>query len=474
MLRTLQFIFLVNCCLYVGISPLFSQSNTFNDFTKLYTGDSLAISSLELLIDLELFNNFIQTVNYKNPEQFKLDSIVAGNDSPSIKFEYRLTDTLDALFLFTWDNGNNYWTPSNMSLWHYNKNGLLFKQSYNPWNGDFTNLDESNATLIRTYTYNPDNLLSDYKDQTYNDIQNNKYSNHHTYHYDSTNVLDSINMYFWKNDRDTSMLVDKFIYKNSQGLLIESKHYKFDEFGNIERGDSVIYSYNHDGNIELESIYLWNEGHGFSIPELKMYQYNPDRTVNNIIVQTLNEEEEFVTVLLEEYDYYPYGSIESITNKRRNSTGILFIEEMTSYDHDESIMKSQIKLPRYREAIIPDYHIQSHMLLTETVYKGNSLSLDQWYNYYYSDIRTSVTNDNLVYNNDVILYPNPTSSTIDFEIEGNYSELEFVIFNINGQVVLNGNYDNSSINISALPQGIYSCFLKIDGKVTTKKLAIIK
>ena len=68
---------------------------------------------------------------------------------------------------------------------------------------------------------------------------------------------------------------------------------------------------------------------------------------------------------------------------------------------------------------------------------------------------------------DIFIYPNPTSDIVN--IEGNYSQLKVVVYDILGKQVMNKSITNS-IDISQLEKGVYILKLSDGVKLTTKRI----
>ena len=68
---------------------------------------------------------------------------------------------------------------------------------------------------------------------------------------------------------------------------------------------------------------------------------------------------------------------------------------------------------------------------------------------------------------DISIYPNPTSDIV--YIEGNYSQLKVVVYDILGKQVMNKSITNS-IDISQLEKGVYILQLSDGVKLTTQRI----
>ena len=68
---------------------------------------------------------------------------------------------------------------------------------------------------------------------------------------------------------------------------------------------------------------------------------------------------------------------------------------------------------------------------------------------------------------DISIYPNPTSDIV--YIEGNYTQLKVIIYNVLGKEILNKSITNS-IDISHLDNGVYILQLSDGAKLTTQRI----
>ena len=68
---------------------------------------------------------------------------------------------------------------------------------------------------------------------------------------------------------------------------------------------------------------------------------------------------------------------------------------------------------------------------------------------------------------DISIYPNPTSDIV--YIDGNYTQLKVIIYNVLGKEILNKSITNS-IDISHLDNGVYILQLSDGVKLSTRKI----
>ena len=68
---------------------------------------------------------------------------------------------------------------------------------------------------------------------------------------------------------------------------------------------------------------------------------------------------------------------------------------------------------------------------------------------------------------DILIYPNPTSDIV--YIDGNYTQLKVVVYDILGKQVMKESITNS-IDISQLEKGVYILQLSDGAKLTTQRI----
>lgn len=88
---------------------------------------------------------------------------------------------------------------------------------------------------------------------------------------------------------------------------------------------------------------------------------------------------------------------------------------------------------------------------------------------YEKEIVDTSSNIGLFENNiELDIYPNPTTDVLNIKGSDSFNTTEFKIFNLNGQLVKSGVYDNK-IYVSDLSTGVYLLHLVVDGKPLTNK-----
>ena len=84
--------------------------------------------------------------------------------------------------------------------------------------------------------------------------------------------------------------------------------------------------------------------------------------------------------------------------------------------------------------------------------------------FYFTDLVNGVNEKSIV--SEINIYPKPTSNTLN--INGIIKNINYSIFNLQGQSILKGN-TNNNIDVSTLPQGMYILNLETESGVLVNK-----
>lgn len=89
------------------------------------------------------------------------------------------------------------------------------------------------------------------------------------------------------------------------------------------------------------------------------------------------------------------------------------------------------------------------------------------------DENTTLSVDEVAATTNISLYPNPATDVINISVQGNNSDMNAEIYNVSGQMVHRAVVqNNSSINISNLPDGMY--YIKLNGETANGTQKFIK
>ena len=89
------------------------------------------------------------------------------------------------------------------------------------------------------------------------------------------------------------------------------------------------------------------------------------------------------------------------------------------------------------------------------------------------DVKNNTFNDTKATNDNIVVYPNPTSGYIMFKTLASVSLTNLKIYNMLGKIVYSNNINNfSDIDISGFPKGLYMVKLQTDNGTVVKKIMI--
>jgi len=103
-----------------------------------------------------------------------------------------------------------------------------------------------------------------------------------------------------------------------------------------------------------------------------------------------------------------------------------------------------------------------------------------WDVYFLDDFNVSsapLDINNILDNDNIIIYPQPATNTLNVEINRNNKEInKLQLFDIKGCLLLSQsiNQDNTSLDVSAFDSGIYFVKIQSDKTVFTQKIQITK
>ncbi|NNE27034.1 MAG: T9SS type A sorting domain-containing protein [Saprospiraceae bacterium] len=344
---------------------------------------------------------------------------------------------------------------------HYNDKEFFIRQSFNPWDGDYKNLDESNPLTIQTFYYDNNGLLERSESQGRQEIEENRPSSVRLLYYNDNQLLERYEYYSWDNTLDSLTLRDYTLYRhNDQKLLDNIVQWDLHPVRGWEYLDSTSFTYNEVGQLVKEDNFFWSisKGNIFFPNFQRNYLYNTNGTLKSRKrFESYKENTNTWGVFqMGEFDYHEYGSLSTITSI--DSVYPYMIPEEyyeIKYIHDENIHQENVQLPRSLDQGFHEY--QNHILLTreENSIRYGSSPVER-VEYYYSKLPTTSTQE--VIKQDVAsIYPNPViSNNINVFVSDYSSVLDVTIYNIDGQRLRQKQIQNNAqLNIAHLEPGIY-------------------
>ncbi len=349
--------------------------------------------------------------------------------------------------------------------YYYNASGDIISLKLKSANGEF--LGE------KTWEYNDNGLIKDFiynEGMVYKKISKTYYSNGSPKKQERT----------IKTCQHYGNMSGCLSWREPEKQIIYFNHEGIPDSGLIINKDSVpvVYDYEHDENKHIELI-------------KEIREYGNDSTVLTIKIQDTEDNRRIFEYTHESYTYSSrryYFTERSIANL--NEDGKRVSGEYYRWDYDkkttdlqttDTLMYDSSGRLRYIHSMSWDDEFKGSDHLREFQYdsKGNLTSysiynrgfLNEWSlyekRYYYHPIAVRSTNIVKDIDDKIIIYPNPASDCIFYDmVNSGYELSHYEIHDLRGLKLfsgsLKGNSDNS-IDISGLKQGIYLIYFYEEG-----------
>ena len=370
-------------------------------------------------------------------QSVQLDSIISYRDTLSeMPFTKRIyqynnegTHTKTIAWNTTSSNGVVMYGITQMDSFYYNEQGLLDKVSvFGLHNGVYV---ETIRTILE---YDDDGNNTKYKSQGKNDMSNDWYDL-----WVWTNVFENglnvESILTFKNPNtgiSTRLNREEYIYDPNTDLLIENNSFEYDVVTSEEYPTTRrVFFHDADGLIERSDRYSYNE--------------NSSAFELNSIANYKNDD---------------FGNNLSRTSLRIDSNGVETLSFRTTNVYNTNIENSQTDLPVNNFIqFVNNKHITLHS--TSESWEDEEWKINSKSVYHYSDLTGT---DDVTNVKELILFPNPAMSTLNFEnMELLETGASIQFMKIDGSEVFNGKLNDSQINIEHLSKGFYNIILKNDG-----------
>jgi uncharacterized protein YkuJ len=328
----------------------------------------------------------------------------------------------DILFEYSYEWSGTAWDTTSKTEAVYDIDGVLERMIHSDWNEYIAEWAIEKAE----YTYDIDGYLekitvSEWDESVADWMDYLKIQ----YAYDANKYQTMFAYYFWEDTDWVGIWKDSSAY-DADGNRILRISYDWDNNGWVE-DEKGEYAYDTYGNRILEASYIW-DGTDWVGDEKEEYEYDAN---GNLLMEASYEWEE------EEGDWF----------------GSKYV-----YEYDMSYAKADLIFPSF-------YDDMYNKRLKVTFYWGTETDWTEEESegsiYYWSEPKVGISEiktDNV----SVSVYPNPVSTQLHVNI-GTPKTVDYAIYNIIGQIILQGKLQESSIiNVESLSNGMY--FLKIDGK----------
>lgn len=279
-----------------------------------------------------------------------------------------------------------------------------------------------------------------------------------------------------------SGVLSVFDYINNQWIQSGTVTYTYNVDGKIteelqdtnevilSNGDQVSYNgfikYEHTYNSNIKVNWKkfkknLNTNNEWQLERVKIYTYNSDNLL--VLIEEGDNETELTSKTELTYDTND-NLTEEIYSYLDNS-----IWNYTSkyvYSYENQISEDDLLLPNHyilEYLLDSDFYTFKNKITNLSIYDwNNSWDFDMSLDFHYSEIALSV---NDVLKDHLVIYPNPTSNKVKFEIE-NIENIE--IYDINGKRMIDTK--SNIINIENLSNGVYFYKIYKEKEILTGKL----
>ena len=177
-----------------------------------------------------------------------------------------------------------------------------------------------------------------------------------------------------------------------------------------------------------------------------------------------NKDHVFV-VSIPDYAYTPYGR-----NNQNIST------EIDAYNAINKRVADQYGITYFDITPISRQGLAEPDLVASDGLHPSALMYERWVDLMMEQLKANNTLSNASSSNHkkkVVFYPNPTSQTVNIDIEvSSLRNATYKIYNPVGGLLLTGKVENNPIDISSLPKSVYTIELKTDEESYREKLII--
>ena len=374
----------------------------------------------------------------------KLDSIISVEwDSTTSQWEnsYKEEYTYDASGNITVeidrekDSTTNQWENSYKYEYTYDANGNMTVVIYSEWN-DTTSQWENSYKEENTYDANDNMTVEIYSEWN-----------------SSTSQWENSSMYEFTCDANGNLTVaisSVWFSSTSQWVNSNKHEYTYDANGNMTDEISSLW---------LSSTSQWENTYKGEYT----YDANSNRTI--VIYSDWNSTtSQWENWQKFEYTYDANGNMTVEIDSEWNSTTNQW-ENSYKYEftYDLAYLNNDLILPFFY-----DFSVNKLTAITTYGYDGTTWANLHAETFKYSDITSVPEVNNIAYT----VYPNPASEYVTFDISEPTINSKVDIFTVQGKRILSQSLNDKTVDVSALPKGIYFYQLSIDGKFSNGKIVI--
>jgi len=383
----------------------------------------------------KLFPLILNQLKTKENGDLKLDSIIGelwDDATEQMMYIYKYTFGYDANknvnveVHYSWNKANNKWIGSNKYEYNYDVNGNDTLSIYYHWDGNTNQWNTINKS-------------------------------EHTYNTNGDPVMDVF--YDWNQISDDWIVSSKDEYTlDENGYVILDIFYDWDNYtedwANSSKTECFYYA---NGNPILDIYYAWDETINEWIASGKNeYNYDDNDHLITWSYSLLNETTNYQWVYFMKEDY-----IYDLNGNKNSEIFYLWNADSSKWD--------TIEIMEYTYDEHGNMAMDIGYIWDETT-SQYSFEVER-HTYYYSE--QSVTDNNIIYEKGIRIYPNPTKEIIIVETPSASTTSIIILFDLQGKQVLSQEFSGSAqISVSRFKNGIYLYNVISDGEIFRGKLSI--
>lgn len=418
---------------------------------------------------------------HKKEYQFKDDFQQEFTNQNAVDEKTWINTTVDLCY-HDWNSNANSWELTYKNSSTYNNEGKLVVELWQMWDTLANNWVNDEQ---RTYTYNINSKMIESIKTVWDTILSGWVNVEKVENvFDTTLILTSVT-YNWNSSSSTwenSSKRDFIDYDINQNLLELINYMWNSSINNWEENMRFVNTYNGSGKTIQSLSYTW----------LGSWDYNSKTTYN----YDVNNNQ------IHNYRYSWNGStwapssetfnVYDIYNQRIESRSYLWSQPLASMVEYYKSTQSYDLAGNVIEQIhftwntinstwlnnlkwMNTYDIDNNVVQTFRYVWNDPSSI--WDNSTWEVLCSSITNTNEVQDYNVIeIYPNPSNGLVFLDLQNKNLPIENItVFTLDGKVVFENNkFNNNTLDLTFLPNGIYYLTIKDESTTYRKKLVLIK
>ena len=405
----------------------------------------------------------------------RLDSIV----SPSYKtvFTYDQSGKNTQRIYYSWSSSEKKMKEEDKETYAYDVNGHLTVRTYYNWKGDTISWKEDKKT---EYTYGANGFQASEIFYSWDNMTNKWFEgNKNEYTYDASGNMTVKIHYGWSSNRWITYTKEEYTYAGKIQIRLITYNWDGEDWKPTKKDED---------NQTTRTIYNWNNATN-QWKAVQKYEYTsyPDGYTSYKWEDQINDwkpEGQTVVDGNEKITYWWNGATWREDGKAENvydGENLILVANYlwnmgwndgsrewvgnVKYEYTYgSYSQTDLLLPvdfDMNKRLTLDYYVGTH---TDSAWKWSFISTTTYY-WSNQEIITTGINNYEMQNTNYVIYPNPANGQL-FISTGDFIPITIKLYDMLGQEVLTQNANGKTgINISHLPNGVYTVSVLSEGKV---------